>query len=125
MVRPAPLVVFALAALAPSSAWASPLLETMGAVGGNAGAQGVTSGPASASTYFNPALLMDADDEVLLGFALLSEQLGVTLDGRPAGADVPVIVGTRGVVDANGKPLPPSVVPTQWLTNGCAPARAA
>jgi long-chain fatty acid transport protein len=121
MVRPAPLVVFALAALAPSSAWASPLLETMGAVGGNGGAQGVASGPASASTYFNPALLMDADDEVLLGFALLSEQLGVTLDGRPAGADVPVIVGTRGVVDANGKPLPPNVVPTQWLTNGCAP----
>src|SRR5580692_6687738 len=101
MVRPAPLVVFALAALAPSSAWASPLLETMGAVGGNAGAQGVASGPASASTYFNPALL--------------SEQIGVTLDGRPAGADVPVIVGSRGVVDANGKPLPPSVVPTQWL----------
>ena len=102
-----------------SAAGASPLIETMGSVGGNAGAQGVVSGPGSASTYFNPALLVDADDELLVGVALASEQLGVTLDGRPAGADVPLVVGTRGAVGPDGKPLPPDVVPSQWLKQGC------
>ena len=104
----------------PSLAHASPLIETMGAVGDNAGFQGVVSGPGAASTYFNPALLTDASDELTLGFALISEQLGVTLEGRPSGADVPLVVGTRGVVGADGKtPLPSDVVPTQWLNKGC------
>jgi hypothetical protein len=108
-----------LAALfAPARAHASPLIETMGAVGGNAGAQGVVTGPSSASTYFNPAMLVEADDELLLGFTLISEQMGVTLDGRPAGSDVPLIVGGRNVF-SGGRPLPPDVVPTQWLRQGC------
>jgi long-chain fatty acid transport protein len=110
---------------APSIARASPLIETMGAVGDNAGFQGVVSGPGSASTYFNPALLTDADDELTLGFALISEQLGVTLEGRPSGADVPLVVGTRGVVGPNGQPLPADVVPTQWLNQGCAAGSSA
>jgi hypothetical protein len=105
--------------LASSPAHASPLIETMGAVGDNAGAQGVVAGPGAASTYFNPALLAAADDEVLLGFALVSEQMGITLDGRPAGSDVPLVVGSRGVVDPTGRPLPPDIVPTQWLKQGC------
>jgi hypothetical protein len=109
----------------PSVAHASPLIETMGAVGDNAGFQGVVSGPGAASTYFNPALLTDADDELTLGFALISEQLGVTLEGRPAGADVPLVVGTRGVVGPNGQPLPSDVVPTQWLNQGCAAGSSA
>jgi long-chain fatty acid transport protein len=108
-----------------SVARASPLIETTGSVGGNAGVQGVVSGPGAASTYFNPALLIDADDELLLGFAMISEQLGVTLDGRPAGADVPLVVGTRGVVGPDGNPLPPDIVPTQWLKQGCPPGSAA
>jgi hypothetical protein len=41
----------------------------------------------------------------------------VTLDGRLPGADVPLVVGGRGVT-SGGQPLPPSVVPTQWLTQG-------
>lgn len=104
--------------LAPATAHASPLIETTGAVGGNAGAQGVASGPSAASTYFNPAMLVEADDELLLGFVLVSEQMGVTLDGRPEGSDVPLIVGSRNVF-SNGQPLPPDVVPTQWLRQGC------
>jgi long-chain fatty acid transport protein len=104
----------------PAIAHASPLIETMGAVGDNAGFQGVVSGPGSASTYFNPALLTDADDGLTVGFALISQQLGVTLEGRPPGADVPLVVGTRGVVGPNGQPLPSDVVPTQWLNQGCA-----
>jgi hypothetical protein len=109
----------AVAGLAPAPAQASPLIETMGAVGDNAGAQAIVSGPGAASTYFNPALLVDADDEVLLGFALISEQMGITLQGRPPGSDVPLVVGGRGVVDPSGHPLPPDIVPTQWLKQGC------
>jgi long-chain fatty acid transport protein len=114
-----PIASFLMVLGIPSLAAASPLIEAVGAVGGNAGAQGVVSGPGSASTYFNPAMLMDADDELLLGFALVSEQLGVTLEGRPPSADVPLIVGSRGVVGPNGQPLPADVVPTQWLNQGC------
>jgi long-chain fatty acid transport protein len=106
-----------LASVPPRTASASPLIETMGSVGGNAGAQGVVAGPGAASTYFNPALLVDAPDDVEIGFGLISEQLGVTLEGRLPGADVPLVVGDRGVV-SNGQPLPADVVPTQWLKQG-------
>jgi hypothetical protein len=106
-------------ASAPGPARASPLIETTGAVGDNGGAQGVVTGAGAASTYFNPALLVDADDEVLVGFVLVSEQIGLTLDGRPAGSDVPLVVGSRGVLDPTGRPLPPDIVPTQWLKQGC------
>ncbi|HEY8040710.1 MAG TPA: hypothetical protein VIF15_12985 [Polyangiaceae bacterium] len=102
----------------PGAALASPLIETAGAIGGNAGEQGVVAGPGAASTYFNPALLTDADEELLLGFSLLSEQMGVTLDGRNGG-DVPLIVSGRDVVTPGGQPLGNSVVPTQWLQQGC------
>jgi len=117
------LLCLAVAASA-TTAHASPLIEAAGPVGGNAGAQGVVSGPGAASTYFNPALLIDAGDELLLGFVLISEQMGITLDGRPAGSDVPLAVGNRGSILAPGQggglqPLPNSVVPTQWLSQGC------
>ncbi|HEX3344258.1 MAG TPA: hypothetical protein VHS09_06780, partial [Polyangiaceae bacterium] len=57
-------VASALVALCvPAVAHASPLIETMGAVGDNAGFQAVVTGPGTASTYFNPAMLNDADDE--------------------------------------------------------------
>jgi hypothetical protein len=97
---------------------ASPLLDTIGPVGGNAGAQGVVSGPGAASTYFNPAMLTEAGDELLIGYALLSEQIGVTLDGR-RGGDVPLSVGDRDILGADGLPIPNDSVPTQWLEQGC------
>ena len=94
-----PILPMALASIAvAATAHASPLIETMGPVGGNGGAQGVVTGPGAASTYFNPALLMDADDELMLGFALISEQMGVTLQGRPQSGDVPLAVAGGGVV---------------------------
>ncbi len=100
------------------SANASPLLQTAQSIGDNAGAQGVVSGPGAASSYFNPALLTEADEDVLLGFALISEQVGVTLDGR-RGGDVPLAIGGRDVVTPDGTPIPNEVVPTQWLSQGC------
>jgi hypothetical protein len=96
-------------------------------MGGNGGLQPVTSGPGSASAYFNPALLPDADEDLTVGFALISEQVGVTLDGR-RGGDVPAVVSQRDVLVSDPKsptgysPLPNYVVPTQWLKVGCADA---
>lgn len=108
----------ALALLCAPSANASPLMEAVGSVGGNGGAQGEVSGPSAASTYFNPSLLIDAEDGVLIGFASTSEQVGITLDGR-RGGDIPLSVGGRNVVGPNGQPLPNDVVPTQWISQGC------
>jgi long-chain fatty acid transport protein len=113
------LVLAGLLLLAPSPARASPLLDTMGPVGGNAGAQGVVSGPSAASTYFNPALLVDAAPAVLVSLALLSEQIGVTLDGR-RGGDVPLSVGGRDILGPGLSPIPNDAVPTPWLESGCA-----
>jgi hypothetical protein len=94
----------------------------VGPIGGNAGVQGAASGPGPASTYFNPALLTDAEDGLLIGYALVSEQLAVTLEGR-RGGDVPLVVSGRDILQPNGQggysPLPNSVVPTQWLQLGC------
>lgn len=109
------LAVFSCAA----TAGASPLFETAGPVGGNAGAQGVVSGPGAASTYANPALLVEAEDGFLVSYGLVSEQIGVTLDGRPAGSDVPLAVGSRDVVTGDGEPLPNDRMPTAWLKDGC------
>jgi long-chain fatty acid transport protein len=124
----------AMAGLAASlPANASPLIDLVGSVGDNAGGQGVVSGPGAASTYWNPAMLMDADENVLLSFALLTQQIGVTLDGRDGG-DVPLLVGQRNLIYPNspsvpanlrGQPIPNDVVPTQWLNQGCAAGNAA
>jgi long-chain fatty acid transport protein len=113
--------------LAAAPADASPLIDLVGSVGDNAGGQGVVAGPGAASTYWNPAMLMDAEENVLLSFVLLTQQIGVTLDGRDGG-DVPLIVGQRNLVYPNspsvpanlrGQPIPNDVVPTQWLNQGC------
>jgi hypothetical protein len=118
----------ALGAFGARPARASPLLDTAGPIGGNAGVQGSTSGPGPASTYFNPALLTEAEDQVLLAYVILSEQLAVTLEGRNGG-DVPVTVAGRDIlapVPGGGgyAALPNSVVPTQWLQTGCSPSSA-
>jgi long-chain fatty acid transport protein len=106
------------------TAEASPALETMGPMGGNAGVQGVVSGPGAASTYFNPALLTESEDQLLLGFGVLAERMGVALDQRASG-NVPLVVGARDVLGADGLPIPNDTVPTQWLERGCPAGSAA
>ena len=120
----APLVA-SLASLAVArTAHASPVMDTAGSIGDNAGAQGVVSGPGPASTYFNPALLVDADETALVSLAMISEQLGVTLDGR-RGGDVPLVVGGRDILGPGLAPIPNDVVPTPWLRDGCPPGTQA
>lgn len=111
------IVAFALGSAAPASA--SPLLEVTGGNGGNGGLSGVVSGPGAASTYFNPALLTMAEEGFVLGYGFVSEQMGITLDGRRAGSDVPLSIGERDVVGSDGLPLSNDRVPTQWLQEGC------
>jgi hypothetical protein len=101
---------------------ATPLFETMGPATSLGGFNSAVSDPSSASTYFNPAMLEDAEERLDVGIAVLSEQISLTLDGRPSGADVPLAVGARDIV--YGPPgatqqLPNTVVPTQWLQQGC------
>ena len=116
LVRAAPVALAILGSA--SEVHASPLIELQGSLADNAGMQGVVTGPGSASTYWNPALLVDADESILFAYSLVSEQVGVTLYGR-TGGDVPVSVGGRNITSPNGAPISNTVVPTAWLQNGC------
>ncbi len=110
--------VILVAAATAAEAKASPTIEAVSAVGGVGGFNAVVSDPSAASTYFNPALLVDADEALLLGFALLTEQVSLTLDGR-RGGDVPLAVGARDINGDDGRPIGNGTVPTPWLQQGC------
>jgi hypothetical protein len=108
----------AISTLSATEASASPLIDALGPVGGEGGANGVVSGASASSTYFNPALLLDAGEDLLVGYGAIAEQIGVTLDGRPRG-DVPSIVSGRDILGADGVPIANDTVPTEWLRSGC------
>ncbi|HMJ13828.1 MAG TPA: hypothetical protein VK524_20565, partial [Polyangiaceae bacterium] len=97
---------------------ASPLFELAGASIGTGGYNARTTGAASASTYFNPALLPRAARSVEVGVLVLSDQIALTLDGRTSG-NVPLIVAGRNIEDANGDTISNQTVPTDWLERGC------
>ncbi len=116
------LLVSCAVVLAAPRAHATPLFETLGAAGSTGGFAPVASDPSSASAYFNPAMLEEADDRLDVGVGVLSEQISMTLDGRPMGHDIPLAVGARDVVygpTGATQQLPNTVVPTQWLEQGC------
>ena len=110
-----------LGSLLATRAHASPIVELIGPVGGDSGFNPVIMGASAGSTYFNPALLTEADENALIGFSVYSEQIGITLDGRRNGADVPLSVGGRDILGSDGLPIPNGTVPTQWLAQGCDP----
>ena len=114
-------VVLTLSALALSfsaNASASPLFELAGGTSGGGGLNPRVSGAGAASTYFNPGLLPHAKQGFEVGVLVLSDQIGITVDGRNRG-DVPDIVGDRELVDAGGAPISNQTVPTRWLVRGC------
>jgi long-chain fatty acid transport protein len=107
------------ATLAAPAANASALFELAGSTTGQGGFNGRVTGAGAPSTYFNPALLPDSEQEFDLGIVVLSDQTSITLDGRPGG-DVPLIVGDRTALDPRTHtPIPNDTVPTQWLQKGC------
>lgn len=97
---------------------ASPLFELVGGTLGPGGFNARVTGADAHSTYFNPSLLPHAEQGFGLGFLVVSDQISLTLDGRPSG-NVPLRVGERGIVDGAGVPIPDDTVPTDWLENGC------
>lgn len=105
-----------------SAASASPLFELSGGSTGGGGFNARVTGASSASTYFNPALLPYAEQAFETGVLVLTDQISLTLDGRPSG-DVPAEVGNRSLVDPDGNPISNATMPTGWLEKGCPPTQ--
>ncbi len=101
-----------------SSASASPLFELTGSTFGSGGLSSRATGPSSASTYFNPALLPKAKQGLEVGWLVLNDAIDITLHARSRAADIPSSAIGRFGTDA------PSF-PTDWLENGCSPATGA
>lgn len=116
--RTVAVLLVAAPALVSPRALASPLFELAGGMNGTAGFNGRTTGASAASTYFNPALLPSSAQEFSVGVYVLSDQIGMTLDGRPGG-DVPLGVGDRDYRDPDTqRPISNDSVPTAWLERG-------
>lgn len=98
-----------------TTASASPLFELVGSSTGG-GFNGRVSGPSSASTYFNPALLPKAQEGVDLGWMVLTDSIQIGLDARSSAVDVPLSAVDN--VRTNQPPLP-----TSWLQDGCSPSQ--
>ncbi len=98
------------------AAGASPLLELAGGFGGEGGLQGRAFPGGSSSAYFNPALLTDSPAGFTVGFLVLSEQIGVTLDRRPGPSfDVPEV---QHASHADGSSWSSYPLPTAVLQKG-------
>lgn len=89
-------------ALVAGRAAASPLFDLTGDPMGMGGLQGRVVPSGAAAAYFNPALLSDAPAGLHVGFLVLSQQIAITLDGRP-GTEfaVPAKISNAGRSDAS------------------------
>src|SRR5579862_8027122 len=96
---------------------ASPLFDLTGGTDGIGGMQAWSVGGAASSAYFNPALLVDAPFGFTAGFLALSEQIGVSLDGRP-GTQFAVPDGLANATHADGSALASVPIATALLQNG-------
>ncbi|HEX3771265.1 MAG TPA: hypothetical protein VHV30_10390 [Polyangiaceae bacterium] len=113
---PAALAFAATAGLA-RDALASPLFDLAGGTDGMGAMQaGTVEGGASAA-YFNPALLVEVPTGVSVGILTLSEQIGVSLDGR-AGTQYAVPNGVANAIHASGAALGNVPIPTGLLQYG-------
>ena len=107
----------AAASLAAGDAHASPPFELAGGVGGQGGFNGRIIEGGASSSYYNPALLVDATPGVSIGVLVLGEQIGITLAGRP-GPQYAVPEGIENATHANGSQWASAPIPTNWLQNG-------
>ena len=101
---------------------ASPLLELVGGMGGEGGLQGRAVPGGASSAYFNPALLTDSPAGFTVGFVVLSEQIGVSLDGRP-GPSYSVPTDVQHASHADGSPWSNYPLPTGGTREGRAAHR--
>jgi hypothetical protein len=96
---------------------ASPLLDLTGGSDGIGGLQAGTVGDGASAAYFNPALLVRAPFGLTVGFLTLTEQISISLDGRP-GTQYAVPDGIANATHANGSPFISTPLPTNLLQNG-------
>jgi long-chain fatty acid transport protein len=96
---------------------ASPLFDLTGGTDGIGGLQAWTVGNGASAAYFNPALLVQAQSGLTVGFLTLTEQIGVSLAGRP-GTQYAVPDGLANATHANGSSLASVSIATNLLQNG-------
>jgi hypothetical protein len=120
-------ILFVTIAAAPGGAAASPLFELAGGAGGQGGFNARTTGASSASTYFNPALLVEAEPGLVVGTFVLGQHISIAVDARDGAAvcaagacDVPAVFGTgpESFRHEDGSALAEPTVPTAWLEEG-------
>lgn len=81
-------------------AQASPLFDLTGDTAGMGGLQPRTVPGSSAAAYFNPALLIGTPASLHVGFLVVGQQIGISLDGRPGRQfAVPAGVSNAGRAD--------------------------
>jgi len=99
-----------------STAHASPLFELTGGNFGQGGLSARTTGASASSAYFNPALLPRARQGVELGVVMVNDAISIDVAGKSPARDVPA-----SAVGRFGTAFPS--VPTDWLEQGCDPAK--
>jgi hypothetical protein len=102
-------------------ALASPLYELVGAAQGPGGFNARVLPAHATSAYFNPAFLADVETERDAGFDLgvfvLSDQIGITLLGRP-GRAADITDASLNMEMPGGGRYAQAGVPTRWLEDG-------
>ncbi len=104
-------------ALGASRAEASPVFELTGDTQGRGGLQARTIASGASAAYFNPALLADSPAQLSVGFVVLTQQIGITVDGRP-GPEFDVPAGIENATHADFKQLDNKPYPTRDLELG-------
>jgi long-chain fatty acid transport protein len=95
----------------------SPLIDLTGGTDGIGGLQAGTVGDGASAAYFNPALLVRAPFGFTVGVLMLTEQIGITLGGRP-GTQYAVPDGLANATHADGSALGSVPIGTGLLQNG-------
>lgn len=103
-----------------SSASASPLFELTGDTGGMGGLQPRVVPSSSAAAYFNPALLIATQPGLQIGFLLISQHIGISLDGRQ-GREFAVPPGVSNAGRSDFSRFDNYPIPTNDLQFGRAP----
>jgi hypothetical protein len=96
---------------------ASPLLDLAGGMTGTGGLQARTVEGDASAAYFNPALLVEAPAGLTFGVLALSEQIGISVDGR-LGPTYDVPNGVANATHADGSPIGNVPLSTSLLQNG-------
>ena len=109
---------FSAITLGTAPARANPTLETLGGLGAPNPFTSRLLATGAEAAYFNPALLPHVDEGFSIGFFVLSDQLAVTLNRRPQGADISDSIYNAFIDDADGnsrpldfRPLPTADLP--------------